>query len=342
MKKCSGCGRFAAADDFARCTKCPDVYCKKCRKTGIVPEDWLCPACVAKQPRKSCETPLKGVQDVTISDQTNNQPLTADVIRAIIRSELAELQTSFEKRIVHLIAEKTKELTKEIESLKESQAFINKEFEDTKKEFTQSQVHLKKALKENEALNSTITNLNVKLLALEQHSRKSNIEIQCIPERKSENLIKMVLQISKTTGSNITEEHIHHCTRVSKINATNSRPRSVVIQFASPRVRDTFLAAVLKFNRKKQKSDKLSTKQAGISGDAYPIYVVEHLTLEQKNLHAATRLKAKKLGYKYILVRNGRILVRATDSSEYVVIRDLNDLNTLKELEIVTDKKSKG
>ncbi|KAJ2937850.1 hypothetical protein O0L34_g17828 [Tuta absoluta] len=263
-----------------------------------------------------------------------NGSLTAGDIIEIIRSELADAQRKLEIKFTKLIKDLTTEFNKEIEALKKSQEFISNEYESMKKKFAETENLHKRTTEEKTELNNTILNLNSRLSVMEQHSRNSNIELQCLPERKSENLINVVVQISKSTGSNISEGLIHHCTRVAKFNNESSRPRSVVVQFASPRVRDTFYAAVLKFNKKSKTIDKkLNTSHAGITGEVHLIYVVEHLTPTLKKLHAATRIHAKKLGYKHLLVRNGRVIVRATDTSDYIVIRDTSILDTLKLIE---------
>ena len=60
-----------------------------------------------------------------------------------------------------------------------------------------------------------------------------------------------------------------------------------------------------------------------------PIYVMEHLSPSLKSLHAATRIKAKEKGYKYVWIKSGRIYVRKTDSSEHKCVKNIESLNSL-------------
>ncbi|CAK1554363.1 unnamed protein product [Leptosia nina] len=77
-----------------------------------------------------------------------------------------------------------------------------------------------------------------------------------------------------------------------------SRAANLEIQNV-PEIRDTVLAAVITFNKKAgNNTEKLNTSHLGISGSKYPIFVGEHLTSSQKQLHAKARLRAKELGYK--------------------------------------------
>lgn len=128
----------------------------------------------------------------------------------------------------------------------------------------------------------------------------------------------------------IPTEKILHCTRIAKINRENNqRPRSIVVQFATPRDRDTFLAAAIKFNKSKPSPENLNTSHLGYSGEK-PVYVLEHLSPSNKALHAAARLAARKSGYKHVWIRHGRIFVRKTDHSDYILIRDMNSLDKIK------------
>ncbi|XP_039764477.1 uncharacterized protein LOC120636965 [Pararge aegeria] len=164
---------------------------------------------------------------------------------------------------------------------------------------------------------------------MEQHSRMNNLEIQCLPEHRAENLPNIITQIGKVTGTCISDADIHKCTRIAKISRENPRPRSVFVKFSSPRIRDTFLAGVMKFN-KRIKDEKLNTSHIGIGGENKPIYVVEHLTPELKKIHASARLTAKKLKYRFVWIKNGRVFLRKTDESEHIVIRNIEQLEQLK------------
>lgn len=164
---------------------------------------------------------------------------------------------------------------------------------------------------------------------MEQQARSSNVEIQCLPQHNGENLINTVVNLAKVISCDITESNIHHVTRIAKQNTSSTRPKSIIVQFCSPRVRDSFLAASIKFNKNKQADDKLNSGLLGVGGKKESIYVVEHLSMANKALHAAARSKAKELGYKYVWVRNGRVFMRKSDGSDYVYVNSLDILNKL-------------
>lgn len=84
----------------------------------------------------------------------------------------------------------------------------------------------------------------------------------------------------------------------------------------TPLLRDEFIAAAIKFNRSHHQ-DRLNTTHLGATADkAQPIYVVEHLSADNKSLHAAARARAKELGFRFVWVRNGRIFMKKSEDSD--------------------------
>lgn len=355
FKQCAACTNDIAATELIKCGTCGLRYHIECINTSykklndLPPEyktNWFCPSCCSKKPKgDNSNTPARGTTIVNVSPSSNithrrpqpsvqptsqvHEYFTLGNIKELIKEEMDTLLTKMECKFEKMMENKTSEMCKEMSEIKDAVNFINSQYEELKNKI-QEKITVVKALKEeNEKLKSTVVNLNSRLNLLEQHARMSNVEIQCIPEHKSENLPKIISQIGKVTGNNIPDTDIHRCTRIAKTNPTNSRPRSVIVKFASPRIRDTFLAGVIKFN-KKNKEDKLNTSHAGIAGEKRQIYVVDHLTPELKKIHAFARITAKKLNYKYVWIKNGRVFLRKTDGSECIVIKNIEQLEQLK------------
>lgn len=117
--------------------------------------------------------------------------------------------------------------------------------------------------------------------------------------------------------------------RVAKANKDSVRPRSIIVKLTSPLVRDELLAATKAFNRTHQ-NDKLNSSHLGLSGDKSPVYVSEHLSPANKQLHAAARKIAKEKAYAFVWVRNGRIHMRKNVSSKSFVVKNEEFLKTLE------------
>ncbi|XP_075990270.1 uncharacterized protein LOC142985913 [Anticarsia gemmatalis] len=182
--------------------------------------------------------------------------------------------------------------------------------------------------KEKDQMSTTVQDLLTRIQVIEQHSRYNNIEIQCVPEHKQENLVSTVMQISKVISCNLNETDIHHCTRVAKSNREDKRPRAIVVKFATPRLRDTFLAKTIKFNKANPK-DKINSSHIGIGGNKTPIFILEHLSPINKKLHATARQMAKEKGFKFVWIKQGRVFMRKSETDQSIYVKNLDTLKNI-------------
>nr|XP_049701301.1 uncharacterized protein LOC126055566 [Helicoverpa armigera] len=227
-----------------------------------------------------------------------------------------------------MISQELAPIKKEMENVVESMSFMNKKFESIMKAHELSQEIISRLESENTDLKITIEDLSDRLANLEQQSRSNNLELQCVPENKNENVYNIVTQLARVVNCEISERDVLHCTRIAKANTSSNRPRSIVVQLASPRMRDHLLAAIIKYNQANPQ-EKLNCSHLGYAGPKSPVYVAEHLSPANRALHAAARVKAKEKNYKYVWVRNGRIFVRKNDGAEYIQIKNKNSLGKI-------------
>ncbi|XP_045777000.1 uncharacterized protein LOC123875295 [Maniola jurtina] len=272
-------------------------------------------------------------EQLTTSKVSNSTSLTKDDVRAIFREEFnfmrSALVEELQQTLKQMVRAELQSMKNEITSLESSVIFLNNNYETTKTEITTYRDSLKDLQKENINLINTVQDLTTRLNVMEQHNRSSNLEFQCVPEHKNENLISIITQISKVISCDLKQNDIHHCTRVAKTNKDDNRPRSIVVKLASPRLRDTFLANTIKFN-KANPNDKINTSHIGMGGNKAPIYVAEHLSPTNKKLHAAARLASKEKGYKFVWVKQGRVFMRKAENTDYVYVKNLDILNKLQ------------
>lgn len=352
--KCAGCARDLLTSEQLKCTDCALRYHFECVNTAnkkfkeictYYKKTWVCPTCQSKKPKgDNSNTPVRAEyimnDDIPTSNVTTRrgvlgsshspviETLSLNNVKELIHDSMDNLLDRIERKMTKIIEMKTNDIFKEVNDLKDSIHYLHKQYEDTNNDLQLMSSQMQKLGNENENLRTTVKDLSNRLSIMEQHSRMSNVEIQCIPESKAENLMNVITEISKVTGAKLQEGDIHKCTRIAKINPENKRPRSVVVKFSSPRIRDTFMASVKQFNRK-HRDDKLNTKHIGIGGEQKPVYVVDHLTPEMKKIHALARETAKKLNFKFVWTKNGRVFMRKTETSEHIVINDLSQLVSL-------------
>lgn len=310
-------------------------------------DNWVCPTCRCKEPKRgdNTNTPVRSsgstaptratstdtsshYDNVTLRSKprgagstncsSNCNCISADSIREIIREEL---KRQFNTQIT--------DIQSKVTTLGESLSYFSAEFDRIRLENESQKSVIEELRKDNVGLRTATQELADRVHQMEQLSRTNNIEIQCVPEHKSENLYSTVQQLAKVVKCPLTESDVQYCSRIAKFDNNSPRPRSILVKFSSRRLRDTYLAAVAKHN-KSNPADKLNTSHLGIGGSKKTaVYVAEHLTPDIKALHAATRRKAKELNYKFVWVRDSKVFVRKTESSSYTLIKSKEALNSL-------------
>ncbi|XP_063372262.1 uncharacterized protein LOC134660448 [Cydia amplana] len=334
-------------DDHHDCSSCGLTYHLEClaatglKNTSNLPYNWKCPACTTNKNNKQAKqdsTPIR----TSSATRVNKRPALASpeseaaagsqeirtIVEQVIQSQFNSMINQLKQSMMDVVSDQLKPLKQSVQEIKNSMEFMNSRFEDIETE----QVAAKKAMGDlqvdNTKMKTEIVELNQRINNFEQQVRASNLELQCVPENKQENLISIVCSMASTVGSTLSETNILNCTRIAKLHADSTRPRSIVVQLASPRVRNELLAATVTYN-KANPYDKLNSEHLGLPGAKTPVYLVEHLSPANKTLHAATRKKAKEHGYKYVWVRDGRVYARKTDQSEYIYIRNMDSLNKI-------------
>ncbi|XP_052753969.1 uncharacterized protein LOC128201331 [Galleria mellonella] len=334
-------------EKFINCNGCKRSYHFLCLSIDEIGKDsrifriWKCPGCLNQTPKslRSDSTPVCNSSTPRVSKRPAlNSPspigmsATKEDMRSIIQEVIKEEFSAMIERIntsmINTIIEHMEPIKREISDIVHSIDLINKRFEEIECEQSTLNRIVKDVQEENTILRSTVSDLNQRFNLIEQQSRANNLEIQCMPENKHENIYTIVKQLGEVVGCEVNETDIVHCSRIAKIKSASDRPRSIVIQLASPRIRDRLLAAVIKFN-KSNPQNRLNSTHFGFKTKKSPIYIVEHLSPSNKALHAATRHKAKEKGYKYVWVRGGRIFVRKNEEAGYVFIRNLDTLEIL-------------
>ena len=284
----------------------------------------------SKRPRPN-DSPSSGVpRDQTSEDCANNQ-VSLTHSHKLDETTICELRKEIESVItVHLQASLKSyfeneflALKKTLQGLEDSVEFMSKEYHDMKVELNQNSEVIHQLTKENVELKASVSDLSVRLNIVEQHSRQDNLEINGIPENQAENLVSTVVQLGKTISCNIEANDISSVSRVKKLDSQSSRPRSIIVKLKNARKRDEVLASVMKFNRVRV-TDKLNSSHLGYGGAKQPVFVSEHLSPQNKIIHAEARKMAREKKYKYVWVRDGRILVRKEDGARAIQIKTLH------------------
>ncbi|KAL0850832.1 hypothetical protein ABMA28_006752 [Loxostege sticticalis] len=338
-----GCCALGLLDDkYVKCSKCKYAYHFTClasnedEEQSTASAEWMCPLCnVTPKNQNKDNTPVRYNPNITIRASKRpalNSPPSAE--KPLTREEMLniahDMMSQMEKTMKSLLNSEVRPLKEELKEVKESMSFMNAQYEEVLREQEKSKETIKNLQTENNQMQVKIEDLSSRVNQLEQNARMNNVEIQCLPEKRDENLLSTVTKLANVIDCQLTEENVVKCTRIARMNKDSVRPRSIVVQFSTPRIRDQFLAASIKFNKPKPPQDKLNSSHLGMTCTKTPIFITEHLSATNKALHAAARLKAKQKGFKYVWIRGGRIYMRKTDNSEYIIVKDINSLDKIK------------
>lgn len=368
-KICAGCKNNLPKKDYLCCSICGSKYDRECVNMTLnqfenmdqqLKSMWKCPECCSKRPKTgNTNTPVRVAasnqtfgkeivestdSNVTVrrkpsksptpsassnndavsdehSDGARSNYLTESNLRDILKQELSST-------ITKLVTAQLNTINDQITGFCESMSFMSAQFEEMKAVMAEKSAIINNLHKENEQLRTSVKDLTTRLNIVESHLRECNVEINGIPEHRSENLVNTMVQLGQVVKNPLAMDDIQHVTRVAKLNKNSDKPRSVIVKLRTTKNRDALLAAVAQFN-KKNPNDKLSSHHLGMGGTRAPIYVSEHLTPGSKSLHAAARIKAKEMKYRFTWIRNGKIFVRKDEFSQAILIRSEDSLKLI-------------
>ncbi|CAG4981204.1 unnamed protein product [Colias eurytheme] len=259
---------------------CRNKYHADCVKIGqdVPRSKWLCSPCMSGQSDAACSVspPNKNIQ---ISDEfqspINTESMSFDRIQEILNNTLdikiRELRESLQDVL-------RKEIFGEIERLKQ-------DFTATTDLLQNEQLELKTSIKN---INKSIHTLELGVIEMQNEvaflkkkindsdklTRSQNIEIQSVPERKNENLVKIFTKLCQTVSVSINDSDIVSCRRVAKMDSKSTRPRNIIVTLPSPRHRDNLISAVKRYNNT-HPQDLLCSSLLGIVGESSRVYVNE-------------------------------------------------------------------
>ncbi|XP_050046483.2 uncharacterized protein [Dermacentor andersoni] len=170
---------------------------------------------------------------------------------------------------------------------------------------------LKAKCSENESI---IVELQKRVVQGEQYSRRSNVEIKGLVEKKNENIIDLVGQIGGVVGEPISADDIEVCHRVP---TREQGKTNVIVQFKSKQKRDHVV--------EKARKSRIRNRDVGISSEAQ-IFVNEHFCPTLKRLLAQAIARKRENQWQFVWTKNGKIFARKTQSSQVVRIETDSDL----------------
>lgn len=280
---------------------CSGVSERGFERLGTNKKNWLCASC------RDNATSITSEPAQSHNMEVDCVPGNSEVLQLIL-AKISNLEVKFSS--FQSLQSDLKQVAKDISDLKSS-------FESKMEEITTKVSNIEDRVSSLESTKSVISNLKVIVNELveknahnEQWVRRSNLQINGVPQKAGENLIDLLKTLAKVSGFPFdVKSDLDFVTRVAVMNnADNKKPKPIIVKMQSRYKKDDFLASIRKLK-------EIKTSDLGFSGDTGRIYVNDHLSSRNKILLQKAKQRAKEKEYKYCWVRNCTIMVRRNDSS---------------------------
>ncbi|XP_073964933.1 uncharacterized protein [Choristoneura fumiferana] len=158
----------------------------------------------------------------------------------------------------------------------------------------------------------------------EQWARRSNIQINGVPETRGENLVSIVKTLAALSGFELnTSTDVDFVTRVAVRNDTDSaKPKPIVLKMQARYKKDDFISALRKLKN-------LKASDIGFANCSNRIYINDHLSAFNKYLLREAKRRANQKQYQFCWVRNCTIMVRRNENSPILYITSEEALNKI-------------
>lgn len=180
--------------------------------------------------------------------------------------------------------------------------------------------HLK-LVEANQKLENEVTGLKTQLEELLQYGRNVNVQIEGVPEVRTENVIDLVCKLATAINEPVVPARdIQAAHRLPSKN--KNKPRPIVVQFSNRFKRDSFL--------KKAKKEKAKSTVLVPSAPERKLFVNDHLTPYYKKLFFDAKTLKQQKGFKFLWVMNSKIFLKKDESCNAEKVsseRDLEKLN---------------
>ncbi|XP_063630212.1 uncharacterized protein LOC134801547 [Cydia splendana] len=215
-----------------------------------------------------------------------------------VKNDIAEMRSSIDSKLTDL-AGRMSTIESRVTALEECKA----ELDDVKKAI-------------GDVINDSRRN--------EQWVRRSNIQINGVPETKGENLFTILKSLADLSGYSLnTNTDVDFVTRVAVRNDSDGAiPKPIIVKMQARYKKDDFMASLRKLRN-------LKASDLGYSTSLNRIYVNDHLSTYNKYLLKEAKQRAKQKKYQFCWVRNCTVMVRRDEKSPVLYIGSEEALNKI-------------
>ncbi|KAJ8707142.1 hypothetical protein PYW08_011276 [Mythimna loreyi] len=231
--------------------------------------------------------------------------------------------------VLNRITSDINEVKKQNREIHKTNTEIEKAIEFMNQAYETMKTTVEKLEQERVEQRTYIIELEKKVLDLQQNSRTSSFEIRNIPQGEKEtndDLTSIVLRTCNKLEVSVKQADLRDIYRMPGKKGSN---RPIVAELVTVPQKNRVLQAARMFNKGRASIEKLNTNHIGISGDAKPIYVSDHLSNSLRQLFFEARKYASDNEYKFCWSQNNKIFLRKSEGMPSIIIKSLACLNNL-------------
>lgn len=297
---CEGCGNDY---DFA-CAKVTEIGWRKLGANRRA--TWLCPSVCRKQLATSVPKPDDVPAEAVSRPTTPNEPNETVTLSAIM-AKLVSME--FQLKDIADIKLDMKEVKTQVDDLKTACQLNSNEVDDLKIKTSAMDIRI-----------AAVEQTTKEESSSESWTRLNNVEIKGVPVKTNENLFEVLNKITAAVDCTVLKEQINYLSRVPTFG---SKEKNIIVSFVNRYVKEEFVAQA-------RAKKNLTTAHIGLADETRRIFVNDHLSPNQKKLLTKTKDAAKAKGYQFVWVKFSKIHVRKNDTSNLIIVHNMQDLNKLK------------
>lgn len=252
---------------------------------------------------------------------TMSKDMTLMDLHKLLKSEIQSSKEEIQSSIMDMKG-KIRKLSSEVDEVRQSQSFINAEFEHFKNGLSKITDEMKKTTSDVALLKSGHAELSSQLATMEhdlnfvqQGQLSNNLLISNVIKTADEDLCAILCKICEVLEVELFEREVLVITRLATRNTKQIEP--ILVQFANRFVKDRIISAA--------KNTTLSCQNIGFTIDQR-IYFNHHLTPHNQALLQIARAYKRKHGYRFAWFSKGHIYIKRDENSTAVRITSSADL----------------
>ncbi|XP_039282951.1 uncharacterized protein LOC120351068 [Nilaparvata lugens] len=271
------------------------------------------------------ETKVRSVKQWRCKDCRDFNSLISDSNANITKDFMRKVLEGFRNdffRELKLVRDEMAGVVESIGFLSDKVDANNSLLDELRKDVTKLQNENKFLRAANASVNAANDVMQERIRALEQYTRRDNVEISGVPATANEDVVKLVKDVGGMIGCAVDDAHIIAAHRVPSFR--NDRPPSLVVHLSCRAIRDEWIKR-FKENRNAATADRINA-----SFPKQKVFVNEHLAPVNKLFLSKLKKKCRAIGYTYVWFREGKFFVRKSNGERCQRIVTDADIENLK------------